>query len=49
MRVHDKRKMTANYPFFRASSAMRFFEAAHPQIGQVDKSCPRAGQYSRPK
>jgi hypothetical protein len=27
---------------------MRFLLAAQPQIGQVVRSCPRAGQYSRP-
>ena len=31
------------------SRAIRFFVAAQPQIGQVERSCRRAGQYSRPK
>ncbi len=31
------------------SSAMRFLVAAQPQIGHVERSWRRAGQYSRPK
>lgn len=34
---------------FLASSALRFFEAAHEHIGQSSRSCPFAGQCSRPK
>ncbi len=33
----------------RASSARRFFDAAHEQIGHWLRSCRAAGQCSRPK
>jgi hypothetical protein len=33
----------------RRSSSMRFFVAAHEQIGHAANSCQRAGQCSRPK
>ena len=32
-----------------ASSRIRFLVAAHEHIGQVERSCQRAGQCSRPK
>ena len=50
-RPGDSQPVRARAPgaFFFASSAMRFLVAAQEQMGHWLRSCPRAGQCSRPK